>query len=48
LPWEQFFTRESVKGPQPQIHMCPSGLSAYDVVANVMAAAPHAEIRDEC
>jgi biopolymer transport protein ExbD len=39
---EQFFTRESVKDPQPEIHMRPSGLSAYDVVANVMAAAQRA------
>jgi|SRR5687767_11673915 len=36
---EGFFARESVKEPQPEIHMRPSGLAKYDVVANVMAAA---------
>lgn len=39
---EQFFMRESVKEPQPEIHMRPSGLALYDVVANVMAAAQRA------
>ena len=41
---EQFFERESVKDPQPEIHMRPSGLSMYDVVANVMAAAQRANM----
>jgi biopolymer transport protein ExbD len=36
---DQFFLRESTKDPQPQIHLRPSGLSKYDVVANVMASA---------
>jgi biopolymer transport protein ExbD len=36
---DQFFLRESTKEPQPQIHLRPSGLSKYDVVANVMASA---------
>lgn len=36
---EEFFTQESVREPQPEIHLRPSGLAAYDVVANVMAAA---------
>jgi biopolymer transport protein ExbD len=34
-----FFRRESVKEPQPQIHLRPSALSKYDVIANVMASA---------
>ncbi len=36
---DQFFRRESTKEPQPQIHLRPSGLAKYDVVANVMASA---------
>jgi biopolymer transport protein ExbD len=36
---ERFFSQESVRDPQPEIHMRPSGLAKYDVVANVMAAA---------
>jgi biopolymer transport protein ExbD len=39
---EEFFTQESTKEPQPEIHMRPSGLALYDVVANVMAAAQRA------
>ncbi len=39
---EEFFTQESVKEPQPEIHLRPSGLALYDVVANVMAAAQRA------
>lgn len=41
---ELFFERESVKDPQPEIHMRPSGLALYDVVANVMAAAQRANM----
>ena len=36
---EEYFKDESKKEPQPEIHMRPSGLALYDVVANVMAAA---------
>jgi biopolymer transport protein ExbD len=36
---EEYFKAESVKDPQPEIHLRPSGLAMYDVVANVMAAA---------
>jgi biopolymer transport protein ExbD len=36
---EEYFKRESARVPQPEIHMRPSGLASYDVVANVMAAA---------
>ena len=39
---EQFFEREATRDPQPEIHMRPSGLALYDVVANVMAAAQRA------
>ncbi len=41
---ERFFERESLKEPQPEIHMRPSGLALYDVVANVMAAAQRANM----
>ena len=41
---ESFFERESLKEPQPEIHMRPSGLALYDVVANVMAAAQRANM----
>jgi len=41
---EQYFMRESTKEPQPEIHMRPSGLAMYDVVANVMAAAQRANM----
>ena len=34
-----YFQRESMKDPQPQIHMHPSALAKYDVIANVMASA---------
>jgi biopolymer transport protein ExbD len=36
---DQLFSVEAVKDPQPQIHLRPSGLAKYDVVANVMASA---------
>src|SRR5690606_15860006 len=36
---EQYFQIESLRDPQPEIHMRPSGLAPYDAVANVMAAA---------
>ncbi len=39
---EEFFVQESVRDPQPEIHLRPSGLALYDVVANVMAAAQRA------
>ena len=41
---ERYFERESLKEPQPEIHMRPSGLALYDVVANVMAAAQRANM----
>jgi biopolymer transport protein ExbD len=41
---EAFFQQESLKEPQPEIHMRPSGLALYDVVANVMAAAQRANM----
>jgi biopolymer transport protein ExbD len=41
---EAYFERESLKEPQPEIHMRPSGLALYDVVANVMAAAQRANM----
>ncbi|MFO7325387.1 MAG: biopolymer transporter ExbD [Pseudomonadota bacterium] len=41
---EAFFQQESLKDPQPEIHMRPSGLALYDVVANVMAAAQRANM----
>ena len=41
---EEFFKNESGKFPQPEIHLRPSGLASYDVVANVMAAAQRAEM----
>jgi biopolymer transport protein ExbD len=39
---EQYFRVESVREPQSEIHMRPSGLAPYDMVANVMAAAQRA------
>jgi biopolymer transport protein ExbD len=39
---EEYFAGESVKVPQPEIHLRPSGLALYDVVANVMASAQRA------
>jgi biopolymer transport protein ExbD len=36
---DQRFQVESVKEPQPQIHLQPSALAEYDRVANVMASA---------
>ncbi len=41
---ESYFERESIKEPQPEIHLRPSGLALYDVVANVMAAAQRANM----
>lgn len=41
---ESYFSRESLKEPQPEIHMRPSGLALYDVVAEVMAAAQRANM----
>jgi biopolymer transport protein ExbD len=41
---EEFFTEESEKEPQPEIHLRPSGLALYDVVANVMAAAQRSDM----
>src|SRR5690606_42022800 len=41
---ESYFDRESPKEPQPEIHMRPSGLALYDVVAEVMAAAQRANM----
>jgi biopolymer transport protein ExbD len=36
---EEYFRVEAKRDPQPEIHLQPSGLALYDVVANVMAAA---------
>jgi biopolymer transport protein ExbD len=36
---DQKFATEAAKDPQPQIHLRPSALSKYDVIANVMASA---------
>ena len=34
-----YFATESVKDPQPEIHLNPDGMSKYDVVAKVLASA---------
>jgi biopolymer transport protein ExbD len=36
---DAFFQQQSGKEEQPQIHLAPSALAKYDVVANVMASA---------
>jgi biopolymer transport protein ExbD len=36
---DAFFRQESVKPEQAQIHLAPSALAKYEVVANVMASA---------
>ncbi len=36
---DAFFREQSAKPDQPQIHLAPSALSKYDVIANVMASA---------
>jgi len=36
---DQMFAEEANKDPQPQIHLRPSALAKYDVIANVMASA---------
>jgi biopolymer transport protein ExbD len=36
---DSFFRQESVKDPQPEIHLRPNRRSRYDVVANIMASA---------
>jgi len=36
---DAFFTQQSALDPQPQIHLAPSALAKYDVIANVMASA---------
>ncbi len=36
---DSFFRGEAKKDPQPQIHLAPSALAKYDVIANVMASA---------
>src|SRR5512146_2420245 len=34
-----YFATESVKDPQPEIHLNPDGMAKYDVVAKVLASA---------
>ena len=34
-----YFAAESVKNPQPEIHLNPDGMAKYDVVAKVLASA---------
>jgi biopolymer transport protein ExbD len=34
-----YFSTESTKDPQPEIHLNPDGMAKYDVVAKVLAAA---------
>ncbi len=34
-----YFASESVKDPQPEIHLDPSGFAKYNIVAKVLAAA---------
>ena len=36
---DQFFAKEGQMDPQKQIHLRPSALAKYDVIANVMASA---------
>ena len=36
---DSYFAQASMKDPQPQIHLHPSALAKYDVIANVMASA---------
>jgi biopolymer transport protein ExbD len=36
---DDYFKQAAKKDPQPEIHLRPSGLALYDVVANVMASA---------
>ena len=38
---EQFFRTESMKDPQPEIHLRPDKRVKYDTVAKVLAAAQH-------
>jgi len=38
---EGYFRNESVKEPQPEIHLRPDRRAKYDVVAKVLAAAQH-------
>jgi biopolymer transport protein ExbD len=38
---EGYFRNESVKDPQPEIHLRPDRRSKYDAVAKVLAAAQH-------
>ncbi len=38
---EQYFRTESMKDPQPEIHLRPDPLVKYDFVAKVLAAAQH-------
>jgi biopolymer transport protein ExbD len=41
---DSYFRRESVKEPQPEIHLRPNRRARYDVVANVMASAQRAKM----
>lgn len=41
---DQFFRIESMKDPQPEIHLRPARRARYDVVANVMASAQRAQM----
>jgi len=36
---DSYFAAESVKDPQPEIHLNPDGMAKYDVVAKVLASA---------
>jgi biopolymer transport protein ExbD len=36
---DAFFQQQALLDPQPQIHLQPSALAKYDVIANVMASA---------
>jgi len=36
---DAFFQQQAPLDPQPQIHLAPSALAKYDVIANVMASA---------
>ena len=38
------FRRESIKEPQPELHLIPNRRAKYDVVANVMASAQRAKM----
>jgi biopolymer transport protein ExbD len=41
---DSYFRQETVKDPQPEIHLRPARRAKYDVVANVMASAQRAKM----